>query len=72
MAALSLFCERAWLDYPFDICIGLPTYIDPLVNPNIRWQQWLKTHSGGSEFSLTQSLMLQEEFEDSHCSKLVT
>ena len=34
VAALSLFCERAWVDYPFETCIGLPTYIIPLVTPD--------------------------------------
>ena len=29
MAALSLFCERAGVDYSFETCIGLPTYIVP-------------------------------------------
>ena len=27
MAALSLFCERAWVDYSFETCIGLPSYL---------------------------------------------
>ena len=31
---MLLFCERAWVDYPFETCIGLPTYIVPLVNPH--------------------------------------
>ena len=79
MAALSIFCERAWVDYSFETCIGLSTYIVPLVNPHIWWQQWLKTHiwwqqwlkthSGGSESSLTQSSTLLEELEDVQYSK---
>ena len=34
MEILSSFCERAWVDYSFETCIGLPTYIVPLVNPH--------------------------------------
>ena len=47
MAALLLFCERAWVDYPFVTCIGLSTYIVPLINPHTQSQMYLsyKSHN---------------------------
>ena len=49
MAALSLFCERACVDYLFETCIVLPTYIVPLVNPHNQPQQKFLAFSPGSK-----------------------
>ena len=61
MEALSLFCERAWMDYPFETCIGLPTYIIPTGKTLYLVAVVIESTSGGSEFSLTLSTKSPEE-----------